>query len=88
MHSCIAALSQGVPCVRVAYSRKFEGGFESVGVKDWVVDGRSIGVMDTVAMIMRRYHARHEVRAGLTARARDARRCLEDLFAGSLRLVK
>ena len=40
MHACIGALSQGIPCVGVAYSMKFRGVFESVGVADWVVDSR------------------------------------------------
>ena len=42
MHACIAALSQGIPCVGVAYSRKFAGVFESIGVGDLVVDARSL----------------------------------------------
>ncbi|OFY63420.1 MAG: hypothetical protein A3H98_14280, partial [Bacteroidetes bacterium RIFCSPLOWO2_02_FULL_36_8] len=40
MHACVAALSQGIPTVGVAYSRKFQGVFESVGFEDMVVDGR------------------------------------------------
>ncbi|MHB1307886.1 MAG: polysaccharide pyruvyl transferase family protein [Limisphaerales bacterium] len=42
MHACIAALSQGIPCVGVAYSRKFAGVFESIGVGDLVVDARTL----------------------------------------------
>jgi len=38
MHACIAALSQGVPAVGIAYSGKFAGVFESIGVGDLVVD--------------------------------------------------
>lgn len=41
MHACIAALSQGIPTVAVAYSRKFAGVFETVGAADWVIDGRT-----------------------------------------------
>ncbi|MGB8225633.1 MAG: polysaccharide pyruvyl transferase family protein [Sedimentisphaerales bacterium] len=40
MHACIAALSQGIPAVGLAYSKKFYGVFESVGVKDMVIDMR------------------------------------------------
>ncbi|MBW8016062.1 MAG: hypothetical protein FVQ82_07740 [Planctomycetes bacterium] len=40
MHSCIAALSQEVPTVGLAYSKKFDGIFESVGTKDTVLDLR------------------------------------------------
>lgn len=40
MHACIAALSQGIPAVGLAYSKKFAGVFESVGVGELVVDMR------------------------------------------------
>jgi polysaccharide pyruvyl transferase WcaK-like protein len=40
MHSCIAAISQSVPAIGLAYSGKFIGVFDSVGVGDLVVDLR------------------------------------------------
>jgi len=41
MHSCIAALSQCIPAVGIAYSEKFYGVFESIGLADCVVDART-----------------------------------------------
>lgn len=41
MHSCIAALSQLIPTVGLAYSKKFFGVFGSVGVADQVIDLRA-----------------------------------------------
>ncbi len=41
MHSCIAAISQSVPAIGLAYSGKFIGVFDSVGVGDLVVDLRT-----------------------------------------------
>ncbi|MDY6991552.1 MAG: polysaccharide pyruvyl transferase family protein [Pseudomonadota bacterium] len=41
MHACIAALSQGIPVVGIAYSGKFFGVFESVGVQHSVLDLRT-----------------------------------------------
>jgi len=38
MHACIAALSQSIPAIGIAYSKKFHGVFESVGLGDCVVD--------------------------------------------------
>ena len=32
MHATIAALSSGVPCAAIAYSRKFRGVFATLGV--------------------------------------------------------
>jgi polysaccharide pyruvyl transferase WcaK-like protein len=40
MHACIAACSSGVPVVPIAYSRKFNGLFESIGYQRYV-DGRN-----------------------------------------------
>jgi colanic acid/amylovoran biosynthesis protein len=38
MHACIAALSQSIPAVGIAYSKKFQGVFESVGMGSYVAD--------------------------------------------------
>lgn len=51
MHSCIAALSQGIPTVGLAYSKKFSGVFGSVGVEDHVIDLRCEKSDDVVASI-------------------------------------
>lgn len=44
MHACIGALSMGTPAIGVAYSRKFKGVFESLGLGEWVIDPRTMGV--------------------------------------------
>ncbi len=41
LHACIAALSQGIPTVGIAYSDKFAGVFAAVGATDAVVDARA-----------------------------------------------
>ena len=38
MHACIAALSQSIPAVGIAYSKKFQGVFESIGLGNCVAD--------------------------------------------------
>ena len=43
MHACIAALSQSIPAVGIAYSKKFQGVFESVGLGDCVADAYQCG---------------------------------------------
>ena len=80
MHSCIAALSQGIPCVAVAYSRKFAGVFESVGMESWVVDAREATNEEAVARILDLYRQRASVRAGLLRRAEEARGRLREVF--------
>ena len=81
MHACIAALSQGVPCVGVAYSMKFAGVFESVGMESWVVDGRDTATTEAVARIVQHYRERDSVRDGLRLRAQAARTKLREVFA-------
>jgi polysaccharide pyruvyl transferase WcaK-like protein len=83
MHSCIAALSQGIPCVGVAYSRKFAGVFESVGMEQWVVDARLCSNAESVSRTMTLYRRRVGVRSELVRRAAEVNRQLTEVF-GSL----
>lgn len=80
MHSCIAALSQGIPCVGVAYSMKFRGVFESVGVADWVIDGSTTATGDAIHDILKLYQMRDTIRDRLAERANAARQILKDRF--------
>ena len=57
MHATIAALSQGMPAVGMAYSRKFRGVFETAGVGDCVLDLRKLSndhVLDGIKGIYQR----------------------------------
>jgi len=60
MHSCIAAFSSGVPVVPMAYSRKFEGLFGSLGY-DYTVDCTSDEPDDIIDNIMKAYEDRANV---------------------------
>jgi colanic acid/amylovoran biosynthesis protein len=81
MHACIAALSQGVPCVGIAYSMKFAGVFESVGMGEWVIEGRTVSNQPAVTRILDLYRHRESVRPGLTHAADRARTQLDETFA-------
>jgi polysaccharide pyruvyl transferase WcaK-like protein len=81
MHSCIAALSQGIPCVGIAYSRKFEGVFDSVGMGAWVVDARDSAEPEAVEQVLDCYRKRLDVRGELVRQAERARADLERLFS-------
>jgi len=85
MHSCIAALSQGIPCVGVAYSGKFAGVFESVGMAEWVVDARSSTQAEAVGRIVDLFHQRNGVRRELSNRAGQAREQLTAIFGDLVR---
>jgi polysaccharide pyruvyl transferase WcaK-like protein len=69
MHSCIAALSQGIPTLALAYSRKFRGVFDSIGVGQMVVDLRT----QTQEQIL------HAVRRALSSRQETARTLRETI---------
>lgn len=51
MHACIAALSQEVPAVSVAYSRKFIGVLDTIGVSALVADARKMNAEQVVSVI-------------------------------------
>lgn len=80
MHACIAALSQGIPCVGVAYSKKFRGVFDSVGVPDWVVDAREDGIVEAVEAVLECYRRREGIRGQLGLAAEQARIKLKSAF--------
>jgi polysaccharide pyruvyl transferase WcaK-like protein len=80
MHACIAALSQGVPCVGVAYSMKFSGVFATVGMESWVVDGRETTNRQAVDRVLELYRQRAEMRAALGRSAEEARTQLQRVF--------
>jgi polysaccharide pyruvyl transferase WcaK-like protein len=57
MHACIAAISQNIPTVCLAYSKKFEGALEGIGSEDCVVDICNCGekeVRDKVELVFNR----------------------------------
>lgn len=68
MHACIAAISQAVPCVALAYSDKFRGVISSLGNSDMVVDLRQEDQIRIMANVAAAFMARHTTRASLAAR--------------------
>lgn len=80
MHSCIAALSQGIPAVGIAYSGKFHGVFESVGVGDCVADARRCGPQALLEKISSAYKRRDQIRENLCQTLPRAKNEVLDLF--------
>jgi polysaccharide pyruvyl transferase WcaK-like protein len=52
MHACIAALSQNIPTVAIAYSKKFLGVMESIGFDSIVADPRKIGKKEVMKVVI------------------------------------
>lgn len=65
MHSCIAAISQFIPTIGIAYSKKFQGVFESVGVGDCVVDLRTEDESHILAQVIDAFNKRQETAENL-----------------------
>lgn len=65
MHACIAALSQCIPAVGVAYSDKFAGMMGAVGFAETVIDPRRMGVEQMLRIVDEAYGKRQSIRARL-----------------------
>ena len=85
MHACIAALSQGIPTVGVAYSRKFAGVFESVGFGNMVSDARSVDMQTAIEDIYMHFRNREQLATTLKANIEAAKKQLVDTFAKILK---
>jgi colanic acid/amylovoran biosynthesis protein len=65
MHACIAATSQCVPAVAIAYSDKFIGVMETVGVPSVVADARKLNLEELLARIESLYDMRSSLKREL-----------------------
>ena len=65
MHACIAALSQMMPTVGFAYSEKFLGVFESIGVGELVADLRRLTIDEALSVIDKTLGAREAIKSRL-----------------------
>jgi colanic acid/amylovoran biosynthesis protein len=81
MHSCIAALSQFIPAVGLAYSAKFKGVFESIGLKECVADAYECKSDDVLSIVRAAFEARDRIRAHLETVIPEMQRNILDLFA-------
>lgn len=80
MHACIAAMSQAVPAVGLAYSDKFHGVFKTVGAENLAVDLRTKGVRDVVACVDAAFNERNELREQLAQQVPRASATVSNLF--------
>lgn len=81
MHSCIAALSQGIPAMAVAYSRKFKGVFDTAGMGHMVVDAREEDAESAIRKILLGYERREIERSNLQINVTGMKNDLRDAFA-------
>ena len=81
MHACIAAISQNVPAVAIAYSDKFVGVMESVGVGSIVLDPRKMTDGEILRAIGQAYAQRASLRRQLEETIPPLKSRVLELFA-------
>lgn len=81
MHACIAALSQSIPAMGLAYSKKFIGVFETIGMDKWVVDLRQNTEMQILESAAWAFDHRSEYRAKLQATMPTVKATVLNLFS-------
>lgn len=80
MHSCIASLSQIIPTVAVAYSKKFSGVFNSIDVGDLVIDAREAEIQEAVDKIIAMFENRVQIENKLQIQINAAQKRQLKLF--------
>lgn len=85
MHACIAATSQKVPTVALAYSKKFAGVFGLAGIPDVVIDLRYQTTESCLKDINERYHRREVNQSHFSSQIYLAQRNVEEYFSKTLR---
>jgi colanic acid/amylovoran biosynthesis protein len=88
MHACIAAISQGVPAISLAYSAKFAGVMESVSAQDlvWNLYESSIeSVLDGIALAFER---RSIIKNRLLEKMPEVKAKLEESFLEVARNIR
>ena len=88
MHACIAAVSQCVPAVSIAYSDKFIGVMETLGIASLVTDARIMSHQEILASIERAYADRDFLRRQLEDKIPEVRQTVLNLFHHSDTFLK
>ncbi|MFZ5519250.1 MAG: polysaccharide pyruvyl transferase family protein [Candidatus Zhuqueibacterota bacterium] len=84
MHACIAAMSMGIPTISVAYSGKFKGVFESIGLGEWVVDARKETLASSLDFVMDKFMHRTQHLDDIRQRIDEAKSLTITEFRGML----
>lgn len=80
MHACIAALSQGVPATGLAYSSKFSGVYDSIGMRQLAVDLRRHDAFTVIRLVSEHFRQRQVTREQLRSQSAVARDSVSDVF--------
>ena len=81
MHACIAALSQGVPALGLAYSHKFAGVLDSIGMGSSVVDLRIADQPQVLGAVAAAFRNREALQRELRQRMPAVEKSVLEFFA-------
>ncbi len=81
MHACIGAISQSVPAVSIAYSDKFIGVMQSVGVDDLVADPRHFNEEEILKHIGAKFDERADIRHRLQEKMPRVKKAIIETLA-------
>lgn len=84
MHACIGALSQGIPTIGIAYSKKFKGVFQSIGMEDMVLDGRTLDIEEAISKVFHAFERREIISRVLSKNILETHKKLESTFRSLL----
>lgn len=84
MHACIAALSQCVPAVAIAYSDKFKGVMESIGCESIIADLRQGSESEAVEQVISAYDRRDGIRLSLSRSMPQVKASIRDMLSSVL----
>jgi polysaccharide pyruvyl transferase WcaK-like protein len=80
MHACIAALSQNIPAVMIAYSKKFFGVMETIDMGNYVADPRIMDDREIVEVIDKAFENREMIKRRLEQKIPEVKARVLDLF--------
>jgi polysaccharide pyruvyl transferase WcaK-like protein len=80
MHACIAALSQGIPAVGLAYSRKFIGLYSSLELEDLVIDLCGHDEDSILFLVLQQYERMPGSKLKINKQMQKVTRSLSQLF--------
>jgi colanic acid/amylovoran biosynthesis protein len=84
MHACIAAISQNIPTVPIAYSQKFIGVMQTVGIEPYVVDLTKMDSEEIDQVIELAWESKEETRRKLEAKMPQVKNDVHKLFENML----
>jgi len=80
MHACIAALSQNIPAVSIAYSKKFHGVLQTIGAEDLVADPRTMEEEEILRIVRDGFRRREAIRKHLERVIPSVKSAVNGLF--------